>query len=89
MDISEITREAPTEDAAVLNGITTYYKTGEVHGHFLSALFANDFVGAVTSADAHNSEFIYEWAIWLYNFVPVNSWGSEEIVDGYTGLDSE
>jgi hypothetical protein len=89
ISISDIARDAPTEEEAMLNGIVTYYKTGNVYGDFLTALLTNNFVEAVTRADAHNSEFIHEWALWLYNSVPMDSWGSEEIVEDYTGLDSE
>ena len=84
--IEAILSEAPTDRPAMLEGIETYLRTGNVYGHFLTALLSNKFAEAVTSADGHNSKVINEWALWLWNSVPRNAWGSEGIVDDYTGL---
>jgi hypothetical protein len=84
--IEDIVLEAPTEEQAMVDALYRYFSSGEVYGHFLRALLSNNFAEAVTRADAHNSEFIYEWAIWLWNSVPQRAWGSEDIVQEFTGL---
>lgn len=84
--IEKIVQAAPTDQEAMLDGIYQYFSTGQVYGHFLTALLTNDFARTVTSADSHNSERISEWAIWLWNDVPRNAWGSTKTVDAYTGL---
>jgi len=84
--IDEILADAPTEDEQMLSAIETYFTTGEVHGDFLRNLMANDFARTVTCADAHNSEFIHEWAIWVWNSIPMESWGSAQKVEDYEGM---
>jgi hypothetical protein len=53
---------------------------GEVHprgmGHFMRAVFSNDFVEAACRADSENSRCLREWALFLYNDVPSACWGS-------------
>lgn len=78
---------APTENDAMQVALDKYFMYGyNHHGHFLSALLANDFVEACTRADSTNKDLLHEWAIWLYNDVPANAWGSDEIADAYEGV---
>ena len=73
-------------------GVKRYVENGEDAGHFLTALFSNDLVGALSRADDSNREKIWDWVKFLWNEVPSNCWGSREEVlrwkkkGGKTGL---
>lgn len=66
------------------------YKAGKhpyPFGGFLTAILANDFVGAVIHADEKNFALLKEYAMYLYNEMPGRSknykmdyWGSYEAV---------
>lgn len=67
------------------------YKRGEhgfPFGGFLTAILANDLVGAVERADAENVRLLKNYASYLYNEMPgrtgdaaVDFWGSYDAVD--------
>ena len=65
------------------NGIRRYLLLGEDMGHFLTALFENDFQMTVARADDENRGMLREWAFFVYNYVPSGSWGSKEKVVAY------
>lgn len=66
------------------------YKSGQhgfAFGGFLTAVLANDLVGAVGRADAENARLLPEYAAYLHNNMPgrtgnatVDYWGSYEAV---------
>lgn len=57
-----------------------YVRKGVAPGHFMTALFANDFMAAIGRADEKNQSAIIDWARFIYNAVPSNCWGSTERV---------
>lgn len=60
-----------------------YVLRGRPIGGFLTALFSNDLVWAVSSADAENQASIQLWAAFLVAVVPSNAWGSAEKVKAW------
>ncbi|KKL92728.1 hypothetical protein LCGC14_1881740 [marine sediment metagenome] len=60
-----------------------YIEKGILPRSFLRAVLSNDFVEAVRQADYINTLRIYDWADFLYNQLPVVSWGSEEKMLAY------
>lgn len=66
------------------------YRVGEhpyPFGGFLTAVLANDLVGAFAGADEENRQIMFEYASYLYNELPsrtgdvtVDYWGSYEAV---------
>lgn len=50
-------------------------------GGFLRKCLENDLIGAVGKADHSNRRRIVEIACYIYNKLPVGSWGSKEAVD--------
>ena len=65
------------------SGVRRYLLLGEDMGHFLTALFENDFQMTVARADDENGRLLREWAFFVYNYVPSGSWGSKERVVEY------
>lgn len=49
-------------------------------GSFVTALLANDLVGAAGAADSQNRGLLAEYAEYIYNRLPRTMWGSYEIV---------
>jgi hypothetical protein len=64
-------------------GILRYIEHGIEPGHFLSAVFRNDFVGIAGRADDENLENLPAYANFLYNYAPQTCWGSKEKVDNW------
>lgn len=62
------------------NGLTDYLERGQVPGNFLMAVLQNKFVDAFAHADHINKPRLQDWAFFMYNEMPLNSWGSEAIV---------
>lgn len=57
-----------------------YIEHGHQVGHFLTALFSNDLVGAFSRADGTNKAAMHIWASFLYSEAPRGCWGSEDAV---------
>ena len=64
----------------MIDGVKRYVENGGDAGDFLTALFSNDLVGALSRADDSNREKIWDWVKFLWNEVPSNCWGSREQV---------
>ena len=64
----------------MIDGVKRYVENGKDAGNFLTALFSNDLVGALSQADDSNREKIWDWVKFLWNEVPSNCWGSREEV---------
>ena len=58
-----------------------YVQKGIRPGHFLTALLANDFMGAYQYADDENIQLLPEYARIIYNDIPNACHGSYEIVE--------
>lgn len=64
----------------MLDALTRYRDRGVEPGGFLSAILANDFVEAASRADHENLSNLAAYACFLYNEMPMGSWGSYEKV---------
>jgi hypothetical protein len=62
------------------HGIEAYVMHGVPPGGFLTALFANDLMGALGKADDTNIGRIKDYGTFLYNFTPSGCHGSREVV---------
>lgn len=70
------------------HGVRLYVEEGISPGSFLKAVLANDFMGAVGRADSSNGELLREWAMFVYNYLPTDCWGSYERVNNWKGLNN-
>ena len=61
-------------------GVRLYLEFGIEPGSFLRAVLENNLVEAVGRADTINRECMFDWANFLYNEMPGNSWGNREKV---------
>lgn len=60
-----------------------YLERGVMGGDFLQAVFENNLVKAYGNADETNTWAMSNWARFLYNDAPVESWGSKEKVNAW------
>lgn len=60
--------------------LNNYVENKYSPGGFLWAVLSNDLFGAVGLADKQNREALSEIVSYVYNYLPSNSWGSEEKV---------
>ncbi len=60
-----------------------YLNHGILPGGFLTSCLENDFVGAAGRADHWNKKNLDIYAGYIYNNMPLNSWGSKEKVQDY------
>jgi hypothetical protein len=52
-----------------------YIEEGVPFGHFLTAVFANDFLGAFNRADEINADAMSAWASFIFNDAPAGCHG--------------
>lgn len=64
-------------------GVSLYLLYGRIPGHFLSAIFSNDLMKALSRADDNNINCLKNYGQLLYNHVPASSYGSEEAFKGW------
>ena len=69
-------------------GICGYVLQGIQNGSFLTAVFSNDLADAAGRADAENQSLLYEYAVFLINYVPIGAWGSLEKVREWKGIEN-
>jgi hypothetical protein len=72
-------------------GMLDYLCDHEPPGDFLMALFSNDFVNIVGTADPGNTRILRRYAAFFYNDLPARTaigspWGSEEAVKAWLKL---
>jgi len=60
-----------------------YAADGSPPGGFLTACLENKFVQACTGADLQNQTFLISIALYIYNDIPSDCWGSNEKVDAW------
>jgi hypothetical protein len=65
------------------DGIKRYLEEKILPGDFLTKIFENDFVRAISHADDENLQSIPAYAAFLYNEVPSVCWGSKEKVQNW------
>ncbi len=64
--------------AYMKKGIEAWVEHGIRPGSFLTAALENNFVWAALKADAQNSLLLREWALFIFNELPGDAWGSPE-----------
>ena len=52
------------------------------YGHYI---LSNDLKGALGQADTINRKHIFSTVSWLYNYAPIDCWGSVEAVENWKG----
>ena len=62
------------------DGVKLYLEHGIEPGDFLYAVLCNKLVESFGRADTTNRAHMYDWANFLYNEMPIGSWGSEGVV---------
>ena len=60
-----------------------YFVHGLEPGGFMTCVLSNDLYGAAGRADFVNIDLLGEYAKWLVNHAPYQSYGSPEIVQGW------
>lgn len=74
------------------DGVINYVMHGRPTGHFLKALFSNDFKEMASRADSNNARRLYDYALFLFNYTPAGCWGQPLAYDqwiakrGLTGI---
>lgn len=66
--------------AHLRDGLLGYVVHNHEPGHFLTACLSDEFVDAATRADAESVASLRAIAVFIYNFIPANSWGGEAFV---------
>lgn len=72
--------------------IVQYVMKGTPGGGFLFYIFSNDLVHSAAKADDINQRCLFAYANFLYNYAPLDCWGSAETVarwrsyGGYEGI---
>lgn len=61
-------------------GVRRYVLQGVPPGEFLYAVLCNQLVEAYAKADYINEGAMRDWASFLYNHMPIGSWGSKKKV---------
>ena len=84
--LSEEAKRVATEllPGYMVQPMIDYFEQGLHPGGFLSAVLANDLVGAVNHADDTNKDYISKYVLWLYWHAPgraSGAWGSYEAID--------
>lgn len=67
-------------------GIIRYLSEGVIPGDFLLAVLSNDLKESVLRADDANVEIVHVYARFLYQYAPIASWGSREIIRTWCAL---
>ena len=64
-------------------GVKRYIENGIPFGGFLQAVFSNNLMRTFEEADGINIERIKDYASFLYNEAPIQSWGSKEKMEAW------
>ena len=64
-------------------GVEDYVENGLKPGDFLVSVLENNFVDSIARADSINKYRLYDWAKFLYEEMPIGSWGSKEKVEAW------
>ncbi len=62
------------------DGVKNYLEHGVPPGDFLHAVLCNNLVESYGRADSTNQAHMRDWADFMYNEMPIGSWGSKENV---------
>lgn len=82
MPINEesVRRAARHLPAHMQEGAIGYVLLGYHPGSFLSAVLRNDLISAAENADELNKFALHEWAVFVYNAVPMHARGSQDAI---------
>lgn len=67
----------------VIQSLDDYVNRGWQPGGFITAVLENNLMEALGRADFYNRESIFEICSYVYNELPLNSWGSREKVSAW------
>ena len=67
----------------MVDGLKLYVEKRIPQGPFLTAVLANDLIEAVQKADARNLNNLPAYADYMYNEMPMDSYGSRAIVKAW------
>ena len=81
MDYQEVYDNVPVP--YMVESIKMWLEHKITPGSFLTAVLENDFSQAVVKADSINSKYLREWAIFMINHMPPDSWGSIHAVNNW------
>lgn len=62
------------------DGLISYIYHRQAQGNFLTSIFSNNLKSACYYADNENKHYIWHYVYYLYNYAPIDCWGSEEKV---------
>ena len=66
-----------------MQSMEAYVNTGQPPGGFLTAVFSNQFMSAVLSADSDNAQALGAIAMWIWKEAPALCWGSKHAVEAW------
>jgi hypothetical protein len=66
--------------AAMHEGVLGYLLRGHHPGSFLEAVLSNDLKEACARADELNQPRLFQYVFFLYNYAPLEAWGSPQHV---------
>ncbi len=64
-------------------GVRRYLLYGVCTGDFLKAVIENSLARAAAHADVDNQPLLFDWASFMYNGMPIGSWGSVEQMNAW------
>ena len=64
----------------MIDGVVEHVMVGRGTGNFLTSLFENDLMKTFGAADGTNRKMIENYVSYMYNTMPVGSWGSVKTV---------
>lgn len=64
----------------MIDALMRYLEHGIMPGSFLTAILGNKLVEALGRADEENLQNIPAYGCYLYNEMPENAWGNEDLV---------
>lgn len=64
-------------------GVRGYIERGWLPGSFLNAVLCNNLTTAAANADEINKHALFQWAQFLIQELPMEAYGSQEIVNAY------
>ena len=65
----------------MLEDLNRYATDHVVSGNFLYALLSNDLSQSFAYADSETRDAMYDYVQYVYNYLPISSWGSKEKVN--------
>jgi hypothetical protein len=79
------TLQCANEIGEFLNALVWWSLFAHEPGNFLCYVLANDFANAATHADSTNVQRLRAYALFLYNGLPRDAWGSRAKMNEWQG----